>query len=152
LDMSDNVLKNDSRFEGVTSVTSAIQMSPEEIKQKYQEYLACFNAEDFEGLEKYMAEDLYFFRGRFPPLIGRKSFFKFYKKAWQHLEEHITIHSMEVFERNITVNLTNNLHVFKTWPNCVFGTYNKGLIKELTGYVVYTFDNQGKIVVIVDLD
>jgi hypothetical protein len=133
-------------------MTNAINLSPEEIKQKYQEYLTCFNAEDFKGLTNYLSEDMYFFWGRIPPLIGRKAFFKFYKNAWQYLEEHITIHSLEVFERNITVNLTNNLHVFKNWPNCPFGTFNKGLTKELTGYVVYTFNNQGKIAVIINMD
>jgi ketosteroid isomerase-like protein len=133
-------------------MTNAIKMSTEEIKQRYHEYLACFNAEDFEGLKNYLAEDMYFFRGRIPPLIGRKSFFKFYRKAWQHLDEHITINSLDVFERNITVNLTNNLHVFKDWRDCPYGLFKKGLKKELTGYVVYTFNNQGKIVVIVDMD
>ncbi len=127
-------------------------LSQDGIKRTYQEYIARFNAKDFEGLKHYLSEDMYFFRGRIPPLIGRGAFFEFYTKAWQCFDEHITIRSLEVFRNNLTVDLTNNLHVFKDWLDCPYGPFHQGLEKELTGYVVYTFNNQGKIAVIVDMD
>jgi ketosteroid isomerase-like protein len=132
-------------------VINSINQSKEEIIQRYQEYLACFNAKDFKGLKNYLAEDMYFYRGRIPPLIGREAFFKFYEKVWQHLEEHITINSIDVFDRNIIVNVTNHLHIFKDWPDGPFGPYKKGLEKEVSGYVVYAF-NHGTIAIIIDND
>jgi ketosteroid isomerase-like protein len=57
-------------------------LADEQIKAKYEKYIDRFNAKDFEGLKEYLVEDLYFYRGHVPPLIGRAAMFEFYTKAW----------------------------------------------------------------------
>ena len=129
-------------------------LSKEYIEDRYLKYLECFNAMDFEGLKKYLDENMYFYRGTYvPPLMGRVAFFQFYKKAWRHFEERLTIGNMKISNRRILiVTLTNHLQVKKDWLDSPYGAFHKGQRKTVSGDVIYVFNHHGKIAVLIDLD
>jgi ketosteroid isomerase-like protein len=152
----ENVIKDNKGLRGGWSMTNAINLSPEEIKQKYQEYLACFNAKDFEGLKNYLAEDLYFYRFYgIRPFLGRAAMFAFYEEAWNHFNEHVTVNEMRFLNLELRSNcyffiatIEVHLHIFKAWINGPYGTYLAGTEKHIVENKLYTLDEKGTIIAI----
>jgi len=131
-------------------------MSSEEIKRKYQEYLICFNAKDFNGLKNYLAEDLYFYRFYgIPPFLGRAAMFAFYKEAWSHFNEHVTVNEIQFVKLELRSNcyffvatIEVHLQIFKSWINGPYGTYLAGTQKHIVENKLYTLDEKGTIIAI----
>jgi hypothetical protein len=127
-----------------------------QIVARYHDYLDSFNAKDFNGLKKYLAEDLYFYRFYgIPPFLGRAAMFAFYEEAWSHFNEHVTVNEIHFKKMNLKstyyffiASIEVHLQIFKSWINGPYGTYLAGTEKHVAENVLYVMDEDGIIIAI----
>src|SRR5688572_10093359 len=67
-----------------------------ELETRYLEYVAAFNAHDFDALTTYLDPEVVFeWDGIMPDLVGRAAFFDFYRLAWTRFDEVISARVLE---------------------------------------------------------
>lgn len=122
---------------------------------RYRDYVDCFNSKDFEGLKKYLSEDLFFYRAPMPSFLGRAAMFAFYKEAWTHFNERVTIEEIHFKEIDPEVPLVYfvasivvHLQIFSAWIDGPWGTYLTGTEKHVAQKIFYGMDQEGVIAVI----
>ncbi len=108
-----------------------------------QSYFDCFNSKDFECLSSIFAEDV-LYEGEYWVLNGQQEFFAFYRKAWQHFNEHISVVSVRTASPFVYVHLKNRIEVFADFPDFPARSLAAGDVMNLEGEVVY-FIEDGKI-------
>jgi hypothetical protein len=132
------------------------KLTRKQITTRYHSYLDCFNAKDLDGLKNYLAEDLYFYRFYgIPPFLGRTAMFAFYKEAWSHFNERVTLNEIHFKKMDLTstyyffiATIEVHLQTFKSWINGPYGTYLEGTEKRVNQKILYTLDEDGTIVAI----
>ena len=118
----------------------------------YSDYLAAFNNEDLEALERFLAPELVFDWGNaMPPLVGWDAFNSFYTTAWSHFREHVVASSLRIDGLRLTAWIDNHVSVFRDWPDCPIEPMCAGDVLEVDGWMAYDFDDDGRITRISDL-
>ena len=118
----------------------------------FSDYIAAFNNEDLEGLERFLAPDVIFDWGdAMPPLVGRDAFNSFYTMAWSHFHEHVVASNLQIENPRLTAWIDNRVSVFRDWPDCPIGPMRAGEELEVAGLMAYDFDDDGRIARISDL-
>lgn len=129
------------------------EQQPRDLEATYMEYLEAFHRHDFEKLKEFWSENMYFYRGNLaPPISDRNEMIRFYGKAWEHLDEHLTITNLIASWPYLYVDITNNIHVKKDWIDFPYGAIYKDQDIEVSGRVIYAFNQDGKIAVILDAE
>ena len=59
--------------------------------QDYEDYIACFNRNDFEGFGKYYHDDVLFELGQKKTIVGRENILDFYRDVKSKIRETLTI-------------------------------------------------------------
>jgi len=132
------------------------KLTATQITARYHEYLDCFNKKDLTGLEKYLAKDLYFYRFYgIPPFLGRAEMFAFYKEAWSHFNERVSVSEIHFKKMELAstyyffiATVNTHLQIFKSWINGPYGTYIAGTEKSVTHKILYVLDEVGMITAI----
>jgi hypothetical protein len=113
---------------------------------RYEAYLAAFNAKDFAGLGLYVSPDVVFdWNGEMPTMHGSAAMFDFYREAWTHLNERVSAGDIEVVGASLRATITNELHVFRDWPECPLGPMRAGPPYTISGRMEYLFSD-GRII------
>ena len=113
---------------------------------RYEAYLAAFNAKDFAGLERYVSPDVVFdWNGAMPTMHGRSAMFDFYREAWTHVEERVSASDIEVEADVLRATITNELRVYRDWPDCPLGPMHAGPPFKISGPMEYLYSN-GRII------
>jgi hypothetical protein len=103
-------------------------------------YIDCFNNRDFTCLDKIYAANLKY-DGQNWTLSSKEEFFNFYRRAWRHLAEHITILEVRSAGDKAFVDLQNRVEVFKDYPDFPSRALKAGDVLNLEGTVAYTIKN-----------
>ncbi|MAW82787.1 MAG: hypothetical protein CMI63_21355 [Parvularcula sp.] len=103
-------------------------------------YIDCFNNQDFACLDRVYADDLRY-EGQHWTLSSKEEFFTFYRKAWEHLSEHITVLNVRSEGDKAFVDLQNRIDVFKSYPDFPSRPLMAGDVLNLEGTVAYTIKN-----------
>ncbi len=132
------------------------QLTHKQILARYYDYLDCFNSKDFEELNNYLSEQLYFYRGPgIPPFHARSEMFAFYKEAWSHFNENVTVNEIHFKKLNTSSSLhcfvasiVVHLQTFNSWIDGPYGTYLAGTEKHVDQNMGYLLDQEGMIIAI----
>ena len=127
-------------------MNSPDRLDSAELTGRYLAYIAAFNARDFSALRGHLAPDLHFeWDGLMPDFRSASAMVDFYREAWKHVDEHLTIHATRVEGQVLTATLTNRLHVRHSWPDSPLPSLTTaGAPFELSGAMRYAF-REGKI-------
>jgi ketosteroid isomerase-like protein len=114
----------------------------DDIATRYEAYLAAFNAKDLTGLARHLAPDVVFeWNGEMPDMHGRDVVLDFYREAWTHLDEKIRAREVEVAGDRLLATITNELRVFREWPECPLGPMTVGPPLTISGSMEYLYVN-----------
>ena len=108
-----------------------------ELEQSYRRYIACFNAQDFDCFGNYYTDDMEYGEGQWH-LRSRAEFLAFYRKAWKHLREHITINSIEIRGTTLLADISNHIVVFEEFPDFPLRPLAKGADFVVRGTMAYS--------------
>lgn len=108
-----------------------------ELQQSYRRYIACFNAQEFDCFANYYTDDMEYGEGKWH-LRSRAEFVAFYRNAWKHLREHITINSIEIRGTKLVADISNHIVVFQDFPDFPVRPLAKGDDYVVRGKVAYS--------------
>lgn len=129
----------------------------EQIKETYLKYIESFRQHDWEKVEKFVADNIYFYWGtRMPPIVSKVDFINFFKTASEYWDEKPVPNDIQISIPILKAWIVNTIHVTKDWSDSPFNTFGMqpraGDIYEVSGYVNYVFNEDGQIAVIIDSD
>ncbi|MXO66160.1 nuclear transport factor 2 family protein [Altericroceibacterium endophyticum] len=112
-------------------------------ENEYAHYVACFNADDFEGFGAYYHDDVVFRLGDKREIIGRSAILDFYRDVKSRIRETLEILSVAPGETSFAVHCRTEFYALEDWPDFVAGPMAKGdvLNIESLGYY-YLRDNK----------
>jgi len=102
----------------------------------YHDYIACFNANDFEGFGKYYRDDVIFNLGDKKQIVGRENILDFYRGVKAKVRETLDILSVVAGEDALAVHVRTEFFGLEDWPDFIAGRLMKGesLTIESLGY------------------
>lgn len=102
----------------------------------YQDYIACFNRNDFEGFGKYYHDDVLFELGDKKTIVGRENILDFYRGVKARVRETLEILSAVGNEDLLAVHVRTEFYGLEDWPDFIAGPLMKGdtLNIESLGY------------------
>ena len=102
----------------------------------YEDYIARFNANDFEGFGKYYHDDVVFNLGDKKQIIGRANILDFYRDVKSKVRETLEILSAVASEDAMAVHVRTEFFGLEDWPDFIAGPLMKGeaLYIESLGY------------------
>lgn len=117
-----------------------------ELETRYLDYVAAFNAHDFDALTTYVDPEVVFeWDGIMPDLVGRDAFFDFYRLAWTRFDEVIAARVLESSATTLTAWIETRLDIVHDWLDCPIQPYRAGEVHEIAGEVRYEF-RAGRII------
>lgn len=106
----------------------------------YLDYVTAFNAADLHSVARHLTEDLVFdWRDVMPALAGRHAFLEFYRTAWQHLAEKLTISGVRTQGDLLSAHISNRISVHEDWPDCPIAPMYSGACFTVSGRMNYRF-------------
>lgn len=105
-------------------------------KQDYADYVARFNANDFEGFGRYYHEDAVFNLGEKKRIVGREKILDFYRDVKSKVRETLEILSVAADRDALAVHVRTEFFGLADWPDFIAGPLMKGetLNIESLGY------------------
>jgi ketosteroid isomerase-like protein len=105
-------------------------------EQAFRGYIAAFNRNDFDELERYYAQDVEF-EGRAATLHGRDELLRFYRGVKSRIRETIAIQDIVVGERALVADLITELQPLEDWPDFPTGPLRKGETRRSQNFIWY---------------
>lgn len=110
----------------------------------YQDYIACFNANDFEGFGKYYHDDVVFNLGDKKQIIGRENILDFYRDVKSKVRETLDILSTVGDDNTLAVHVRTEFYGLVDWPDFIAGPLMKGQALNIES-LGYYYLKDGKI-------
>jgi len=95
-------------------------------KEDYADYVACFNANDFEGFGRYYHEDVVFNLGDKKQIVGRENILDFYRDVKAKVRETLEILSVAADRDALAVHVRTEFVGLVDWPDFIAGPLMKG--------------------------
>jgi hypothetical protein len=92
----------------------------------YEDYIACFNANDFDGFGKYYHDDVVFNLGDKKQIIGREKILDFYRDVKSKVRETLDVVSAVGNEVLLAVHVRTEFFGLEDWPDFIAGPLMKG--------------------------
>ncbi|MBC2776006.1 nuclear transport factor 2 family protein [Parasphingopyxis marina] len=92
----------------------------------YEDYIACFNANDFDGFGKYYHDDVVFNLGDKKQIIGRENILDFYRDVKSKVRETLDVVSSVGNEDFLAVHVRTEFFGLEDWPDFIAGPLMKG--------------------------
>jgi len=83
----------------------------------FLQYVAAFNANDFDGFGKFYAEDVVFELGAMKTIIGRQNILNFYSEVAAHIDEVVKPVGVLVGPSNIAMYCHTTFDTRVDWPD-----------------------------------
>ena len=124
----------------------------ERLVASYLAYVTAFNAADLDAIARHLAENVVFDWGDvMPALVGRRAFVDFYRTAWQHFDEELTVSDIRTDGDRLSAYLSTRIDVHTDWPDCPIRPMYAGTGFTVSGRMRYRF-HDGLICHIADAD
>jgi len=92
----------------------------------YADYIACFNANDFEGFGRYYCDDVVFNLGDKRQIIGRENILDFYRDVKAKVRETLDILAVSTGHGTLACHVRTEFYGLADWPDFVAGPLMKG--------------------------
>ncbi len=110
-------------------------------REDFEQYIAAFNANDFEGFSKFYAEDVDFNLGDRKHIVGRQGIVDFYKGVKEHIHEELTILDLLVAPDGFCMHNRTRFETIKDWPDFELWPTKKGDTREIESIILYRTKN-----------
>ena len=102
----------------------------------YEDYIACFNRDDFDGFGKYYHDDVIFELGQKKTIVGRENILDFYRGVKAKVRETLDVVSAVGDENYLAVHVRTEFYGLEDWPDFIAGPLMKdeSLNIESLGY------------------
>lgn len=94
--------------------------------EDYADYIARFNANDFEGFGRYYCDDVVFNLGEKRRIVGRENILDFYRDVKSKVRETLDILSVAVGPDAMACHVRTEFYGLADWPDFVAGPLMKG--------------------------
>ena len=112
----------------------------ERLVAPYLDYVTAFNAADLRAVARHLAEDVVFDWGDvMPALVGRHAFLDFYRTAWQHFDEELTVSDIRTAGDQLSAHLSTRVEIHTDWPDCPIRPMYPGAGFTVSGRMRYRF-------------
>lgn len=92
----------------------------------YADYIACFNANDFEGFGRYYCDDVVFNLGEKRQIIGHDNILDFYRDVKSKVRETLDILAVAAGKDTLACHVRTEFYGLEDWPDFVAGPLMKG--------------------------
>ena len=92
----------------------------------YADYIACFNANDFDGFGRYYCDDVVFNLGEKRQIIGRSAILDFYRDVKSKVRETLNILAVAAGPDTLACHVRTEFFGLKDWPDFIAGPLMKG--------------------------
>lgn len=92
----------------------------------YADYIARFNANDFEGFGRYYCDDVIFNLGEKRQIIGRDAILDFYRDVKSKVRETLDILGVATGPDTLACHVRTEFYGLADWPDFVAGPLMKG--------------------------
>ncbi len=92
----------------------------------YADYIAYFNANDFEGFGRYYCDDVVFNLGEKKQIIGRENILDFYRDVKAKVRETLEILGVAAGPDTLAVHVRTEFFGLADWPDFIAGRLMKG--------------------------
>jgi hypothetical protein len=108
-------------------------------RQRFDEYIRRFNAEDFSAFDEFLDPDMHMQNGglHYDGVQGMKDH---YAKIWGKFKETLTVQRFVSNEDTAAVNLHARFDVLVDDPEALFGSVRKGEAFEYKGVIMYRIE------------
>lgn len=113
-------------------------------RDDYADYVACFNANDFEGFGRYYHDQVIFNLGDKKQIVGRESILDFYRDVKSKVRETLEILSVAADSDALAVHVRTEFFGLADWPDFIAGPLMKGETLNIES-VGYYYLREGKI-------
>ena len=110
----------------------------------YDDYIACFNGDDFDGFGKYYHDDVVFELGEKKRIVGRDAILDFYREVKSRIRETLEILSMVGNDDHVAVHVRTEFPALEDWPDFIAGPPRKGESLWTEGFGCY-YLRDGKV-------
>ncbi|WP_126173619.1 nuclear transport factor 2 family protein [Altericroceibacterium xinjiangense] len=110
----------------------------------YEDYVARFNANDFEGFGRYYHDDVVFNLGDKKQIVGRENILDFYRDVKSKVRETLEILRVAVDEDALAVHVRTEFLALQDWPDFIAGPLMKGETLNIESIGFY-YLREGKI-------
>jgi ketosteroid isomerase-like protein len=117
-----------------------VQTPDQRLVAPYLDYVTAFNAADLHSVARHLAEDVFFDWGDvMPALVGRHAFLDFYRTAWQHFDEELTVSDIRTEGDLLSAHLSTRIDIHTDWPDCPIRPMYAGTGFTVSGRMRYRF-------------
>lgn len=109
-------------------------------EEDFRNYVAAFNASDFEGFGRFYADDVVFELGAMKRIDGRDNILAFYREVKAHIVEVVTPLSVIVTPTRIAMHCHTTFDTFKDWPDFEIWPTRAGDHREVETIAMYEVD------------
>jgi len=95
-------------------------------RDDYADYIARFNANDFDGFGRYYADDVVFNLGEKRQIIGRDNILDFYRDVKSRIRETLDILAVCEGPGTLACHVRTEFYALADWPDFVAGPMKKG--------------------------
>ena len=92
----------------------------------YADYIARFNANDFEGFGRYYCDDVIFNLGEKRQIIGRDAILDFYRDVKSKVRETLEILAVSAGTDTLACHVRTEFYGLEDWPDFIAGPLMKG--------------------------
>ncbi len=109
-------------------------------EEDFRNYVAAFNASDFEGFGRFYADDVVFELGAMKRIDGRDNILAFYREVKAHIVEVVTPLSVIVTPTRIAMHCHTTFDTFEDWPDFQIWPNRAGDHREVETIAMYEVD------------
>ena len=106
----------------------------------FRQYVAAFNANDFDGFGRFYADDVVFELGSTKQIIGRANILAFYREVAAHIAEEVIPLGVLVGPRNIAMYCRTTFDTKVDWPDFEIWPTKAGDHREVETIAWYEHD------------
>jgi len=105
-------------------------------KNKFRDYIDCFNRDDFAGFSRYYTEDVVL---QLPSKVlrGRPAIVDFYREVKARIRETLQINHIIADEEGLAAEVATEFHALEDWPDFIVGPIRKGESIHIVSFVHY---------------
>lgn len=117
-------------------------------KEKFRDYIASFNRDDYEGFGKYYAPDVLLDLGGRMEIRGRDGILDFYRGVKKRVRETLTINNVLLEGNVLAAEIATEFYGLEDWPDFIAGPLMKGEAINLISFIFYTINDKGQYQII----
>lgn len=109
----------------------------------FRQYVAAFNAADFDGFSRFYADDVVFELGSRKRIEGRQGIVDFYRLVRSRIDEEVVPLGLLFGPRNAAMYCRTTFKTLVDWPDYEFGATKAGDVRTVETIAWYELDESG---------